>query len=63
MAYRERGPHARGVYPTQDTHTARVKQEEETDTGIMQEGSKKSGRKYLSTKGKNPKQCLKALKT
>ena len=36
--YRERGFHARGVYPTQDTsltETARVKQEEEADTKII----------------------------
>ena len=35
---RDRGSHARGVYLTQDTShmgTARVKQEEETDTRIM----------------------------
>ena len=34
MDCRERGSHARGVYPTQDTSrmgTARVKQEEEAD--------------------------------
>ena len=34
MDSRERGSHARGVLPTQDTsrmETARVKQEEETD--------------------------------
>ena len=40
MDYRERGPHARGVYPTQDASrmgTARVKEEEETDTRIMGE--------------------------
>ena len=38
MDYREWGSHARGVYPTQDTscvETARVKQEEETHTGII----------------------------
>ena len=35
---RERGFHARGVYPTQDTsrmRTARAKQEEEVDTRII----------------------------
>ena len=40
MDYRERGSHARGVYPTQYTmrlETARAKQEEETDTRIMLE--------------------------
>ena len=38
MDCRERGSHARGVYPTHDTWrmgTARVKQEEETDTRII----------------------------
>ena len=38
MDYRERGSHARGMYPTQNTlrmGTARVKQEEETNTKIM----------------------------
>ena len=48
MDYRERGSHARGVYPTQHTSrmgTAKMKGEEETDTRIMHESSKKSGRK------------------
>ena len=48
MDYRERGSHARRVYPTHDTSrigTARVKQEEEEDPRIMQESSKKSRRK------------------
>ena len=47
MDYRERGSHARGVYPTQYTSrmgAARVKQEEETDTRIMKESSRKSAR-------------------
>ena len=38
MDYRERGSHARGVYPTQYTSrmgTARTKQEEEADTRII----------------------------
>ena len=38
MDCRERGYHARGVYPTQDTSrmgTARVKQEEEADMRII----------------------------
>ena len=38
MDYKKRGSHARGVYPTQYTShmgTARVKQEEEADTGII----------------------------
>ena len=37
MTYKERGSHARGVYPSQDTsrmRTAKVKQEEEADTRI-----------------------------
>ena len=53
---RERGTHARGVYPTQDTSsmgTAKVKQEEQTDTRIMRESSTKSGRKE-----RGPKQGL-----
>ena len=40
MDYRERGSHARGVHPTQDTsrmRTARVKQEEEEETIIIVE--------------------------
>ena len=48
MDYRDRGSHAQGVYPTQYSsrmETARVKQEEETDRRIIQESSKKSGRK------------------
>ena len=38
MDRRERGSHARGVYPTQDTQrmgTAIVNQEEEADTRII----------------------------
>ena len=38
MNYRERGSHARGVHPTQDTsrmETARVKQEKATDIRII----------------------------
>ena len=38
MDFRERGSHARGVYPTQDISrmgTAREKQEEEAGTRIM----------------------------
>ena len=40
MDYRERGSHARGVYPTQYASrmgTARVKKKEEADTRIMRE--------------------------
>ena len=38
MHCRERGSHAQGVYPTQDTprmETSTMKQEEEADTRIM----------------------------
>ena len=60
----ERGSHARGVYPIQDTSrmgTERVKQEEETDTRIMKESSKKSGRKECGYEGgKVPKQGLRS---
>ena len=38
MDYRERGSHARGVYPTQYTTsmgTSRVKEEEEADTSVI----------------------------
>ena len=38
MDYRERGFHARGVYPTQDASrmgTARVKEEEEVDIRVI----------------------------
>ena len=55
MDCREQGSRARGVYPTQDTSrmgTARVKQEEEADTRIMQESSKISGRNNPSNKDK-----------
>ena len=54
MNYRERGSHARGVYLTQDTPhmaTASMKKEEETDTRIMQENSKKSERKECGHQG------------
>ena len=52
--YRERKSHARGVYTTQYTsrmRTTRVKQEEETDTRIMQKSSKKSRRKERRHEG------------
>ena len=42
------------IHPTQDTSrmgTARVKQEEEADTRIMQESSKKYGRKGRENEG------------
>ena len=51
--YREWGSHAQSMYPSQYTSrmgTARVKQEEETDNRIMQESSKKSGRKECGHK-------------
>ena len=53
MDYRERGSHARSVYPAQYTSrmgTTKMKQEEEADTGIMR-SSKKSGRKERGHKG------------
>ena len=58
MYYRARGSHAQGVYPTQHTSrmgTARVKQEVETDTRIMQESSKKCGGKERGHEGKKAK--------
>ena len=42
--------------------TGRVKQEEETDTRIMEESSKKSGKRNVGTKGKNLKQDLTSAK-
>ena len=54
MGCRERGSHARGVYPTQDTSrmgTARVKQEEEEADTRIQESSKKSGKRNVGTEG------------
>ena len=42
--------------------TARVKQEEETDTRIMQENSKNLEERNLGTKGKRPKQNLTSAK-
>ena len=48
MDCRERGSHARSVYPTQYTsrmETARVKEEVGVDTRIMLERSMESGRK------------------
>ena len=60
MDYRERGPHARGVYPTQDTsrmETARLKQEEEEDTRIIVEYMK-YGRYEEHYKRKSAKQGL-----
>ena len=54
MDYRELGSYAQGVYPAQYTSrmgTARVKQEEETDTRIMPESSKKFERKGRGQEG------------
>ena len=48
MKCRERGSHARSVYPTQDTsrmETARMKQKEESDKNNSKKRSKKYGRK------------------
>ena len=59
---RERGSHARDVYPTQYTScmgTARVKQEEEADTRIMRDRVVRNmEEKNVGTKGKSPKQDL-----
>ena len=57
MDYRERGSHARGVYPSQDTSrmgTARVRQEQETDTTIARVVRNLEERNE-GTKGKSPK--------
>ena len=54
MDYRERGSNGRGVYPTHYKSrmaTTRVKQEEETDTRIMQESSKNYGTKERGHEG------------
>ena len=54
MDYRERESHVRGVYPTQDNlrmGTLKAKQEEEADTRILQESSKKSGTKECGHEG------------
>ena len=64
MDYRERGSHALSVYLSQYTSpmgTAKVKQEEEADTRIMKERSKKSGRN-VGTKGKSHKKYLTSAK-
>ena len=52
--YGERASHAQGVYPAQDTSrmgAARMKQEEEADTRIIQESSKEFGRKECGREG------------
>ena len=67
MDCKERGFHARVVYPSQFTSrmgTARVKQEEEADTRIIAKeyyGIWKEGRN-LGTKGHSPKQGLTSAK-
>ena len=61
MDYRERGSHAQGVNPTQHTslmRKVRVKQEEERDTRIMQESSKKFVGKERGHEGESPKQDI-----
>ena len=61
MDYLERGTHAQGVYPTQETSrmgTARVKHEEETNTRIMQESVRNLEERNVGTKGKNLEQGL-----
>ena len=67
MDYRERGSHARGVYLTQYTlrmGTARVKQEQETDTIIIYSNRVvwNMERRNIDTKGKSPKQGLTSAK-
>ena len=60
MDYRERGSHARSVYPTQYTSrmgTARVKQEEETDENKARVVRNLEERN-VGTKEKCPKQSL-----
>ena len=55
MDYMERVSHARGVCHKQYTSrmwTVMMKQEEETDTRIMRESSKKSERKKRGHEGK-----------
>ena len=57
MVYRERGSHARGVYPTQYTsrmRTASVKYEEEVNTGIIGEKHEIGKKGTWVRKGKVP---------
>ena len=59
MNCRERGSHARGVYPTQYTSrmgTARVKQEVGADKRNNNRGVRNLGERNVGTKGKSPKQ-------
>ena len=65
MDCRERGSHARGVYPTQDTShmgTARVKEEEEADKNNSQRVVGDMEESNVGTKGKRPKQDLTSAK-
>ena len=65
MNYRERGSHARGVYPTRDTSrmgTARVKQEEEADTRILVKEHYEIWKESEHYKAKSPKQGLTSAK-
>ena len=53
MGCRELGSHARGVHPTQATSrigTAKIKQEEQADTRIIAESSKKFERQWSQSK-------------
>ena len=61
MDYREQGSHARGVYPKQYTSrmgTARMKQEEEANTGIIVRVVWNLDEKNVGTKRKSHKQGL-----
>ena len=61
MDCRDRGSHARGVYPTHDTSrmgTARVKQEEETHENNSNRVRKMKERNMGTVVGKSPKQGL-----
>ena len=63
MNYRERGSNARGVHPTQYTsrmETARVKQEEETDTNNAIVGNLEE--RNVGAKGISLKQYLTSTK-
>ena len=57
MDYKERESYARGVHPTQYTSrlaTARVKQEEETDTRVIARVVRNLEERSEGTKGKVP---------
>ena len=56
MDFRERGSHARGIYPTQDTSrmaSTKVKQEEEADTRVIVRNIE--GRNVGPIRGESPK--------